>query len=89
MNDVNIKIQNVSETIHSNQTGCFPATSSRGNQYIIVVVEVDGNYIDAEPMKNKTEGSVIKGYLALWAQLTASGTVRPTTHILDNEALAV
>ena len=66
----------------------FPATSSRGNQYIMVLVEVDGKYIDAEPMKNKTEGSIIKAYLALGAQLTASGTVRPTTHILDNKALA-
>jgi hypothetical protein len=33
----------------------FPATSSRGNQYIMVLVEVDGNYIDVELMKNKTE----------------------------------
>jgi hypothetical protein len=32
-----------------------------------VLVEVDGNYIDAEPMKNKTEGSIIKAYLILWA----------------------
>jgi hypothetical protein len=41
--------------VHSNQTGYFPATSSRGKQYIMVLVEVDGNCIDAEPMKNKTE----------------------------------
>ncbi len=75
--------------MHSNQTGCFPATSSKGNQYIMVLVEVDGNYIDAEPMKNKMEGSMIKAYRALWALLTASGTVRPMTHLLDNEALAV
>ena len=39
-------------------------------------------------MKNKSEGSIIKAYLALWTQLTASGTVRPTTHILDNKASA-
>jgi hypothetical protein len=54
----------------------------------MVLVEVDGNYIDAEPMENKAEGSIIKAYLTLWARLTASGTVRPMTHILDNEALA-
>ncbi len=29
---------------------------------------------------------MIKAYLALWKQLTASGTVKPTTHLLDNEA---
>ncbi len=55
----------------------------------MVLVEVDSNYIDAEPMKNKSEGLIIKAYLTLWTQLTASGTVRPTTHILDNKALAV
>jgi hypothetical protein len=55
----------------------------------MVLVEVDGNYTDAEPMKNKTEGSIIKAYLILWAQLMASGTVKPTTHLLDNEALAI
>ncbi len=37
-------------------------------------------------MKNKTAGSMIKAYLGLWKQLTASGTVKPTTHLLDNEA---
>ncbi len=86
MKDVYIKIHNASKTVHTDQTGCFPATSSRGNQYIMVLVEVDGNYIDAESMKNKTEGSMIKAYLALWAGLTASGTVKPRTNLLDNKA---
>jgi hypothetical protein len=74
--------------MHTDQSGRLPATSSKGNQYITVLVEVDGNYIDAEPMKNKSEGLIIKAYLALWTQLTASGTVRLTTHILNNKASA-
>ncbi len=61
-------------------------TSGRGNKYIMVLVEVDGNYINAEQMKNKLEGAMIKAYTALWARLTTSGTVKPTMHILDNEA---
>ncbi len=52
MRDIFIKIYNAGK-MHSNQTGCFPATSSKGNQYIMVIVKVDGNYIDAEPMKKK------------------------------------
>ncbi len=88
MKDVYIKIHNASKTMHRDQTGCFPATSSKENQYIMVLVEVDGNYIDAEPMKNKMEGSMIKAYLALRAWLTASGAVKPTTHLLDNKASA-
>ncbi len=86
--DIYIKIYNVSETMHTDQTGRFPATSSRGNQYVMVLVEVDGNFIDAEPMKNRSEGAMIKAYQALWTRLTASGTVKPKTHILDNEASA-
>jgi hypothetical protein len=84
--DVYIQIHN---PMHTDQSGCFPVTSSKGNQYIMVLVEVDGNYIDAEPMKNKSEGLIIKAYLTLRTQLTASGTVRPTTHILNNKASAV
>ena len=86
--DVYIKVYNATKTMHSDQTGRFPATSSRGNQYVMVLVEVDGNFIDAEPMKNRSDGAMIKSYTALWTRLTASGTVKPKTHILNDEALA-
>ena len=86
--EVYTKVHNATETMHTDQTGRFPATSSKGNQYIMVLVEVDGNFIDAEPMKNRSEGAMIKAYKALWDRLTASGTVKPRTHILDNEASA-
>jgi hypothetical protein len=46
MRDVYIKIHNAADTMHSDQSGRFPATSSRGNQYVMVLVEVDGNYIN-------------------------------------------
>ncbi len=75
MHDVYVKIHNASETMHTDQTGRFPATSSKGNQYIMVLVEVDGNYIDAEPMKNRTEESIIKTY----------NTVGPTHSIGDSQ----
>ena len=52
----------------------------------MVLVEVDGNFIDAEPMKSKSEETMIKAYHTLWAQLTASGSVKPKTHLLDNKA---
>jgi hypothetical protein len=84
MRDIFIKIYNAGK-MHSKQTGRLPAMSSKGNQYIMVLVEVDGNYIDAEPMKNKSKGSIIKAYLISWARLTELGTVQPITHILDNK----
>jgi hypothetical protein len=74
--------------MYTDQTGPFPATSSNGTKYIMVLVEIDDNFIDAEPMKSKTEGAMIKAYHALWEQLTAKGTVKPTTHIMDNKASA-
>ncbi len=54
----------------------------------MVLVEVNGNFINEEPMKKKLEGTMIKAYTALWTRLIASGTVKPTTHILDNKASA-
>ncbi len=52
----------------------------------MVLVEVDRNFIDAEPMKDKLEGAMIQAYTTLWLRLTSSSTVKPTTHILNNEA---
>jgi hypothetical protein len=74
--DVYIKVHNATETMHTDQTGQFPATSSKGNQNIMVLVEVDGNFINAEPMKNKSEGAMIKAYQTLWTQPTASGMAK-------------
>ncbi len=64
MKDVYIKNHMTSKTMYTDQPGRFPATLSSRNQYIMVLVEVNGNYIDAEPMKNRSAGSMIKAYLA-------------------------
>jgi hypothetical protein len=55
MHDMFIQIHNANNTAHSDQTGRFPVTSSSGNKYIMVLVEVDGNFIDAELMKNNQQ----------------------------------
>ncbi len=44
------------------------------------------NFIDAEPMKSKTEDMMINAYLTLWKCLTTSNTVKPKMHMLDNKA---
>ena len=54
----------------------------------MVLFEVDGNYIDTEPMKDSYDNSLIKTYQTLWARITKLDKVRPTVHILDNEASA-
>jgi hypothetical protein len=44
MRDMFIKIYTAGE-MHSNQTERFPAMSSKGNQYIMVLVEVNGTIL--------------------------------------------
>jgi hypothetical protein len=53
----------------------------------MVLVKVDGNYFFTKPMKNKSEGSIIQTYQTFWRCITATVTVKLTTHILDNKAL--
>ena len=87
-NNIYIKIFNVRDTINTDQTGNLPVTSSRGHKFLMILVNVDGNYIDAEPVKDHTDISLIQAYTALWKRLTDNKTVAPTLHMLDNEASA-
>ena len=50
------------QKIYSDQPGRFPTKSSRGNQYIMVLTEVDSDVILVKPMKNKTAGEMIRAY---------------------------
>ena len=84
--DVYTYVFNAHDTVYTDQTGGFPITLSRGNKYIMVMCEVDGNYIDAEPMKTRTAECMIQTYLTLWNRLTSSKVITPKLHILDNEA---
>ncbi len=86
--NIMVKVIHTRNTMYTDQTGCFPVQSSCGNKLLMVLFEVDGNYIDAEPMKDSYDNSLIKAYHMLWAQITKSSKVRPTVHILDNEASA-
>ena len=52
----------------------------------MVMVEVDINVIDAEPMKNKTEKENIRAYCELLKRMKSTGVCDPKMHILDNKA---
>jgi hypothetical protein len=43
-------------------------------------------YIDAEPMKNHQDNSMIQAYQNLWARTTRNKKEKPTMHVLDNKA---
>jgi hypothetical protein len=85
--DIMIKVYNCTESVFTDQTGQFPVTSNRGNKYIMVLCEIDGNQILAEPMQNRSEGSLILTRQKLMNRLKQSG-IYPKMQYVDNEASA-
>jgi hypothetical protein len=73
LNDIFVRLEDLNEEIHTNQTGAFPHTSQCGNRYIMVAVYLDANYIFAKPMKNKTEGETIRVYQKIINRMKAAG----------------
>jgi len=70
--------------MYTNQTGKFPKKSSKGNHYIMVLIEIDINTILVEAMTNRSAGEIIRAYLVLVSCLCNAG-VTPKMHILDNK----
>ena len=53
---------------------------------MMVFYEVDSNYINAKLLRDHKDNSMIVAYKKLWEQTTWNRTVKPSLHILDNEA---
>ena len=71
--------------LYTDQTGRFPYTSFKGNQYVMVAYDMHGSSsILAEPMRNRSAGSMLEAYETIVVQLP-EGEARPKMHILDNE----
>jgi hypothetical protein len=81
-----VKVINAEETVYTNQTGRLPIQSNRGNTLLMVYYDVDANYIDAEPIRNHSNSQMIVAYQKLWAQTNRGREIKPSLHILDNEA---
>jgi hypothetical protein len=80
-----VRIEDLSDTIHLDQTGGFLYTSQRGNHYIMVAIHLDANYIFNKPMKNRTEEELMVAYQRIVNRMRATG-LGLKKHILDNEA---
>jgi hypothetical protein len=65
-------------------TGRFPKKSSLGNQYVMVLVEIDSSAILVESMKNCTSVKMIRAYQHLIDRLKTAG-IEPQRHVLDNK----
>ena len=70
--------------MYTNQTDRFPVRLYGGDQYIIVLIELDRNAMLAEAMRNHTSSKLINAYQALVDWLKACG-IKPKLYILDNE----
>ena len=70
--------------MYTSQTGAFPVTSKKGNEYIMILCEIDNNVIMSEAMRNISLGEIVCTNLVLMQKLKAAG-IRPKKHVLDNE----
>jgi hypothetical protein len=71
--------------IYTDQSGRSPLMYSKGNKYIMVLYEYDGNAILAEPVKNRTAVELLRAFQTMETELTARG-LQPKLMRLDNEA---
>jgi hypothetical protein len=70
--------------IHSDLTGQFPTTFSKGHKYVLVLYDYNTNNILTEPMKNRGDKEIVRAYNKLIQQLIDHG-FKPRLQSLDNE----
>eukprot|EP00804_Cyclotella_cryptica_P012508 CCRYP_017699-RA/>CCRYP_017699-RA protein AED:0.43 eAED:0.43 QI:0/-1/0/1/-1/1/1/0/203 len=70
--------------LFTNQTGRFPVTSNRGNNYIVIFYAVDPNFIKSYPIKSRHRSELLKAYTEVYQFFRTRGH-RPQLHRLDNE----
>ena len=72
------------EKSYSDQTGRFPARSSRGNQYVFVLYNYDTNSIHSRGLKDRQSQKIVDAWEAIFTLLKTNGH-EPKLHIMDNE----
>jgi hypothetical protein len=71
--------------IYTDQTGRFPVVSSKGNKYIMILYDYDGNAILSQYIKDRTAPELLKAFQVMEQELVARG-LKPKLMKLDNEA---
>ena len=69
---------------YSDLTGRFPHASSRGNQYIFVLYDYDGNVILGETLKSRQSKVIATAFTKYYQRLTQHGHA-VELFVLDNE----
>ena len=53
-----IEMNNAKEAMYNDQTGAFPITTKKGNKYIMILFEIDNNFIFSESIRNRSSGEI-------------------------------
>ena len=69
---------------YSDLTGRFPYQSSRGNKYVLVIYDYDGNAILMEPLKNRQAMEITVAFNKIYNRLVKHIN-EPKLFIMDNE----
>ena len=86
-NEMQSKISDEMQSkIYTNQTGKFLVRSSRGHQYIMVLINMDSSYISMEPMKTRHASQIVMTYQIMIDRLKACGS-NPKHHVPTTSAL--
>ncbi len=56
------RIEDLSNSIHTDQMGAFLFTSQQGNRYIMVAIYLNANYIFVKPMQSRSKEDMIRAY---------------------------
>jgi hypothetical protein len=80
----NVLTQIYSEGNHMDATGRFPAISTKGNQYILVMISEGTNYIKCIPIPSRTKHSYLKAHQEA-LQFYEEHGCKPTFQRMDNE----
>ena len=80
-----VQIIEITGKSYSDQTGKFLATSSSGNNYVLVLYEYDSNSIHGVAIKNRTAAEIKRAFSTIIEILKSRGLL-PKLQILDNEA---
>ena len=70
--------------MYTDQKGKLPHSSSRGNNYQMIIYEIDGASTWVEVMKNRTEGEMIEARRRGLNRMRQQG-ITPAHQVLDNK----
>ena len=87
MGDILIIEHEVESLMYADQTGLFPAVSSLGNKYVMILHHVDSNSSWAEAMQNQSGSELILTRARALAWMQCRGLI-PKHRILDNQVSA-